>query len=168
MTRQPDIGLDIEVTDAQGRVLAEANSTWRGWKGFRELDLKDNSDRLLLTYRIAPPRPGHFFSARPLLLADGAGRALGTLQTRFDGWKGRRFSLLRPDGRDLVVPHISRRQENPLLLGQQTVGSVGKRGGLLSTFSLRFTQPCDHLQAVGLLVFVAVRAGHTSTVGTRG
>lgn len=168
VSRQPDVARAVEVADGQGRVLAEANATLRGWKGLVELDLKDNLDRLLLTYRVGPPRPGHGFLAHPFVLADGAGRELGTLQARFDGWRGRRFSLLRADGRNLVVPHVSRSREHPLMLGRQAVGWVREQGGLLTTFTLRFTQPCDHLEAIGLLVFVALRAGHTMTVGARG
>ncbi|MCI4324729.1 MAG: hypothetical protein L3K00_02430 [Thermoplasmata archaeon] len=164
-TRQPDIGRTVAIADANGRVLATASTTLRGWKGFLELDLTDNTDRLLLTYRLAPPRPGRVLSIRPLALADGVGRPLGTLQARFDGWRGRRFALLRPDGEYLVVPHVSRFRDDPLMLGRHVVGSVRERGALLSTYTLRFTQPCDHLHAAGLLVFVALRAGRTMAVG---
>ena len=95
----------------------------------------------------------------------GSACSLGTLHARFDGWRGRRFALLRSDAEYLVLPHDSRFREDPLLLGRGVVGSVRESGALLSTYTLRFTQPCDHLPAAGLLGLVALRAGRTIAVG---
>jgi hypothetical protein len=158
------MGRAFAILDAQSRSLGEAAATLRGWKGMIEFDLTDGAERVLLTYRLGPPRRGRWWSTRPLVLADATGRPLGTLEASFAGWRGRRFTLVRPEGEHFVISAISRSRETPLLRGATVVGWVRKHGRMQSAYTLRVTGACNHLHAVGLVVFVGIRSGLDATI----
>lgn len=162
---QPGVGREFEVQDAKGRSLGAAAPTLRGWTGVLDYDLKDGSDRLLLSFRLGPFERSGWVRRRSHVLTDAAAATVGTLESRRAGWSGRRYTLRREEREYLVVPTISRFRENPLLRDGGVVGSVRSGGTWQSTYTVRFSGSCSRLHAVGLLVFIGLRTGHTNTVG---
>jgi hypothetical protein len=170
----------FRITDPSGYLLARGVRSPGGLIAFMEVLLIDPFDQFLLAFRLRN-RPGStgvpIFSGNiPYVAVDDQGRIVGELLGKFQGWKGRSFTLWRQGEQVLEVRSGSRFHPYPVLERGSPVAVITERAATRETLAgvevrvtgrwdLRFIAPCPHLDVVALLVHVA---SHRGSPGIRG
>jgi hypothetical protein len=158
----------FQITDESGVVLARGVHGSGGIVAWTEVLLVDPSGAYLLAFRYKN-RPGAQGTPMiagniPFVAVDDQGQTIGELLGKFNGLKGRSYTMWRQGAEYLSVPTTARRAPYPVLqrgspVALITEGASKKLGGPPGSWKLQYTGLCSHLDVVALLVHVASHRG---------
>ena len=153
---------------ARGGLLAQCTGSMEDLIGLAELIISDPSGEFLLAFRLKhrPGQPGQpiIQGVIPFLAVDNQGRTIGELLGRLRGLSGRSYTLWSRGEDYLTVPSASRSAPYPLLQRGVQVALIAEQKPLFArpdqtSWTVRFTAPCEHLHPLALLTHVATHPG---------
>jgi hypothetical protein len=152
----------FHVQDPNGLILARGFRAMEDLVGFEEFIVRDPLGRFLLAFRFQQ-RPGAsvILGPIPYVLVDDQGQEIGLLRTDFHGFSGTSYSLWSQGEEYLSVPRTDRSKPYPVLQRGVPVAIVVEKKPFLdprwmTSWTVHFSQPCNHLHVLGLVIRVAL------------